>query len=318
MSDVVVLSDCRSQGCRDWVKAGRPYSDSKPIAQFKATVSGHGFVVYTYPDKPHLIAKTPEDHTPFSATGFPTPAPRWIGNAADSMPRKAGMAELAKLARQIISDRNAGVAGTEWIKYMNWTDENGSCWHTSWQTGRAVTTRSTDKGHIHVSGLSTWVAKVPAGWDPVARMNGGGGTPAGGDDEDMGSTYIDGQVGDTSVGPRNVDVGIVAGGSADPRNAWLSFTNDTPTDYALRVVWTTGDNNYQPLAFTGAKLNDGYNGTVFQKGIRGWVQLPKNCVALSIIRQAIGADGKPVAPGKDAIPYQGSLSFAIERSAVLG
>lgn len=322
MSDVVLAGDCRSPGCRDWVRAGRPYTQSRPTAAVQATGEAHGYTVYGYPDKPHLTASWPEDHTPFSTTGYPTPAPRWFGNAVDIMPRSEGradMAELAGLARRIITDKDTGVPGTEWIKYLNWTDEDGNCWHVSWESGHKVTSRSTDKGHIHVSGRSDWVTREPAPWDPWARMKG---INEERDDDDMGDTYINGQVNPAGQ-LTNVDVGIVQGGAADPREAWLSFTNDGPGDYALRVVWTAGDNNYRPLAFAGGKdgqadtqpVNDGYNGTVFRKGWRGWTSLPAGCVAVSITRQAV-VGGKSVAPTQEAPAADWSLSFAIERGAV--
>lgn len=322
MSDVVLLSDCRSPGCRDWVRSGRPYSQSKPTAAMQQTGRGHGYTVYGYPDKSHLVASRPEDHTPFSATGWPIPAPRWIGDALDIMPLSdspADLAELARLARQIIADKDAGVPGTEWIKYLNWTDEDGNCWHVSWESGRKVVTRSTDKGHIHISGRSDWVARVPAAWDPWDRMNH---HDVSKEDDDMGATYMNGQV--LPAGQlTNVDVGIVAGGAADPRDAWISFTNDGPGDYALRVVWTSGDNNYKPLEFVGGTddpktkpVNNGYAGTVFRKGWRAWADVPAGCVALAITRQAVGADGKPAAPTEQLKAADWSLSFAIERGPV--
>jgi hypothetical protein len=314
MSEFVLLGDCRSQGCRDWVRAGRPYTQSKPTAALKATGDRHGWIVYGYPDKSHLVAARPEDHTPFSATGAPTPAPRWIGNAVDIMPRggsAADKAELARLARQIIADKDAGVPGTDWIKYLNWTDEQGNCWHVSWESGHKVVTRSADRDHIHVSGRSDKVNEVPAPWDPWDRMNHGGT----GEDDDMGATYMDGQIPDTAKGPYNINVGIVEGGAADPRAAWLSFTNDTITGtYALRLMWTTGDNVYQPLQLVGADFF-GNEGSLLHKGVRAWVQLPDNCVSISVLRQAV-KDGKPVDPAIGGKPYDGPIGFAIERGAV--
>lgn len=321
MSDVVVLSDCRSPGCRDWVRAGRPYSDSKPVHQFALTVSGHGFTVYTYPDKPHLTASRPEDHTPFSATGWPAPAPRWIGNAADVMQRSesaAGRAELARLARQIIADKDAWVSGTEWIKYLNWTDEDGNCWHVSWQPNKAVS-RSTDKGHLHVSGRSDWVTMVPPAWDPVARAAG-----TTGEDEDMGATAIGIEIArwDPAGAPiqnTNINLGIVEGGAADPRPAWLDVTNDTlGADYGLRIFWTDGHGNFAPVTMNLVDPTAGHAGAgklVLKSGWRAWVQLPKGAVALSVARLAV-KDGAAVDPAPGNPPYAGSLGVAIERGAV--
>lgn len=316
MSDLVALSDCRSQGCRDWVRAGRPYKEALPISRFQDTLSAHGLTVYTYPDKSHLTAVRPEDHTSYSVTGWPAPAPRWYGNAADVMPRggswAAGGAELVRLARQIIADKDAGVPGTQWIKYMNWTDEHGNCWQTSWKNSK-VTVSSTDRGHIHVSGRSDWVVTDPVPWDPWARMNGGG--AAGGEDDDMGSTYIDGQIPDTSGGAYSINLGIVEAGAADPRPAWIGFTNDTNhAAYALRVLWTGGDDTYAPLELAGAE-NFGFDGAVLHGGRRAWAKLPKGAVSLSVIRNAV-KDGKPVAPSKDNPAYAGPLGFAIERGPV--
>lgn len=311
MSDVVALSDCRSQGCRDWVRAGRPYKEALPVSRFQDTLAAHGLTVYTYPDKRHLTAARPEDHTPFSATGWPVPAPRWYGNAADVMPRggswASGGAELARLARQIIADKGAGVPGTEWVKYMNWTDEDGHCWQTSWKNG-TVTLPSTDWGHIHVSGRSDMVTAVTAPWDPWARMNRG----TAGEDENMGTTFIDGQIPDTSGGAYNINLGIVQGGGADPRPAWIGFTNDTDhADYGLRITWTSGDDNYQPLKLNGAE-NFGFDGAVLHGGRRAWAELPKGAVSLSVLRVPV-KDGKIDPEGNE---YAGPLGFAIERGAV--
>jgi hypothetical protein len=298
MSDFVVLTDCRSQGCRDWVRAGRPYTQSKPTAALRATGLGHGWTVFGYPDKSHLVASRPEDHTPFSATGSPIPAPRWIGNAVDIMPRgssRAAMADLARLARQIIADKDAGVAGTEWIKYLNWTDEDGNCWHVSWESGHKVVTRSTDKDHIHVSGRSDKVNQVPAPWDPWDRMDG-----AGEDEDDMGASF--GPIEIQSEGITSLTIPPTEGGAADPRMAWLNFCNATgDAPYSLRVFYSTGKaNDWQPLK------GDGWTNGVktFQGGERVSVQLAPGACGLDVRRWTTPA-------------YDGPLTLAIERGPVI-
>jgi hypothetical protein len=69
-----------------------------------------------------------------------------------------------------------------WIKYINWTDENGTCRQERWTDAgaplRRTTRSSTDKGHIHISGRSDVDDDDRAdGYDPIARMRG--------EDEDM-------------------------------------------------------------------------------------------------------------------------------------
>lgn len=138
------------------------------------------------------------------------------------------------------------------------------------------------------------------------------------EDNDMGDTYIGGIIplDATAADPFNVNVGIVGGGAADPRPAWMNFTNDGPELYAVRAVWTTGDNNYKPLEFRNVAGNYGYAGTVFKKGVRGTVQLPENCVSVALSRQAVDVDGMPMEPDTDN-PVKGKyIGFAIERGAV--
>jgi hypothetical protein len=139
-----------------WIGSGKPFTLMRPARALQAKLQARGLVVYAYPDDDHLKAKIPEDHTPFSATGWPVKSAFGIGHAIDIMPRAdtvAGRAEAATIARKLIADRNAGVAGVLWVKYLNWTDEKGVCRQERW-TPNHTTTSSTDKGHIHVSGRS--------------------------------------------------------------------------------------------------------------------------------------------------------------------
>lgn len=173
-----------SQAYYDWVRAGKPYNRSFAVKQLRDVLIGHGYTVYDYPDESHQKANLPEDHTPYSATGWPVQSPRWWAFAIDQMPGKGGMADLCRVARQIIKDKDAGVPGTEWIKYINWTDEQGNCWQTSWKPNK-VTRKSTDKGHNHISGRSDFTSKVTVKYDPVARMNGIVPAPSARDEEEV-------------------------------------------------------------------------------------------------------------------------------------
>ena len=158
-----------SQGYRDWLNAGRPYTLIRPAKAVQAALRGYGLTVYDYPNDPHLKANTPEDHTPFSVTGWPGPNRRWKARALDVMPRvdrdgrvtAAARKENADIARQLIRDRDAGVAGAMWIKYLNWTDASAPL--------RRTTRSSSDNGHIHISGRSDVDNDDRAdGYDPVS------------------------------------------------------------------------------------------------------------------------------------------------------
>lgn len=169
-----------SQGYRDWVAAGRPYTLIRPAKAVQRTLKGYGLTVYDYPDTSHLTADRPQDHTPFSVTGWPGTNKRWNARGLDVMPRSDSAAhrkENADIARQLIKDRDAGVPGAMWIKYLNWTDEGGTCRQERWtdasQPNRRTTVSSTDRGHIHISGRSDADADVRADtYDPIRRMAG--------------------------------------------------------------------------------------------------------------------------------------------------
>ena len=138
-----------STAYQQWLSAGKPYVLCRPAVDLLKVLRGAGYLVYHYPDDRHLQADTPEDHTPFSATGWPVESARWVGHALDVMPTP-GLMPLPDLARRLIADRSAGKAGAATIKYVNWTDENGDCWHDKWQPLHVRST-SSDRGHIHIS-----------------------------------------------------------------------------------------------------------------------------------------------------------------------
>jgi len=171
-----------SQAYYDWVRAGKPYNRSAPVMQLRDVLRSHGYTVYDYPDEAHQKANLPQDHTAYSATGWPVSSPRWWAFGIDQMPGKGGMSDLADVAMQIIKDKDAGVPGTEWIKYINWTDKSGKCWHTSWKPNKS-TVPSDDKGHNHISGRSDFTSRTTVKYDPVARMRGQ--VTTGRQDEDM-------------------------------------------------------------------------------------------------------------------------------------
>lgn len=151
-----------------WVAAGKPYTLCRPGRDLRDVLRAAGYIVYHYPDTAHQLADPPQDHTPYSATGWPVTSARWIGHAIDIMP-KAGLMSLPTLARRIIAAKNGGPAAAQVVKYMNWTDESGICRHEAWQPDH-VTTSSSDRGHIHISFRSDMdVTDVVSrtGWNPL-------------------------------------------------------------------------------------------------------------------------------------------------------
>jgi len=150
-----------------WVADGKPAKPAQPIADMVAMFRRHGYAgTGYYPDDRHLRASPPEDHCPYSHTPWPGSQPYPSILALDFMPLVEGDGKsLAPIARQIIADKRAGKA--PWIKYLNWTDEQGHVWHTKWQPNE-VTDASSDSGHIHISIRTDYVTSTAAaGWDPI-------------------------------------------------------------------------------------------------------------------------------------------------------
>lgn len=164
-----------SQGYRDWLNAGKPYTLIRPARALQNIVRVYGITVWDYPNTEHQKADRPEDHTPYSVTGWPGGNRRWNARGLDIMPRSGSAAhvrENANIARQLIRDRDAGVPGAMWIKYLNWTDEAGVCRQERWSDRRS-TVSSSDRGHIHISGRSDADGDARADtYDPIARMRG--------------------------------------------------------------------------------------------------------------------------------------------------
>ncbi|WP_328344770.1 hypothetical protein [Micromonospora sp. NBC_00421] len=170
---------------QQWISRGRPFRLMQPAQDLKSRLRAHGYVVYDIGNEAHLTHEPPEDHTPYSATAYPGRAVYGVGYAVDIMPPPKGarskvdglpLPSLQQLGARLVADRKAGVADVRWLKYLNWEperDNGGPCWHDSWQPNYSRRA-SSDRGHIHISGLTGFESStVGAGYDPVARIRGG-------------------------------------------------------------------------------------------------------------------------------------------------
>jgi len=159
-----------------WVADGKPWDPAFPVDDLADCLRGYGYTVYILGNDDHAHALPPEDHMPYSHTPWPGRQPYPYVLACDIMPPPAGkgLPSLAQLGAQLHKDKQAGVPGALWIKYMNWEPSggNGPCYHDSWEP-TFNRTRSTDRGHIHISGRTDFVTShAAAGYDPIARIRG--------------------------------------------------------------------------------------------------------------------------------------------------
>lgn len=201
-----------SQGYRDWVAAGKPFTLAAPLKRLRDILRGYGYTVYDIGNVSHQLADPPEDHMPYSATGWPNRSPRWYGFALDIMPPDDDdLPTLAQLGAQIYADKMAGHEGLAWLKYLNWEPGNGECHHDKWQPDH-VRTDSGDRGHIHASGRSDhYLTDTTGGYDPVARWR---------ENRGIAMNWTDKLLRDTGLKTRTYDDAIAD--QANLRNYWVA------------------------------------------------------------------------------------------------
>lgn len=106
---------------RDWVRQGRPTEYARPVTEYKAALKAAGWEaidIGTIGDEEHLQAEVPQDHTPFSATGWPDPNPYPVVHAIDVMHHPDQGEDVGPLVAYWIAEARAG--HTPWVKYIVW------------------------------------------------------------------------------------------------------------------------------------------------------------------------------------------------------
>jgi hypothetical protein len=145
-----------------WRDHGQPYIDADPIREQRAALvriygpDVLGEQLGTRGNQRHMTAEPPQDHTPFSATGWPVESPYGFGHALDwSGPYHE------RLANFWIAQRTAG--RSPWIKYINIR-----LFHYSWQP--TYSRRSSSDVHAHQSIRSDWTHRsIATGWPTLRR-----------------------------------------------------------------------------------------------------------------------------------------------------
>lgn len=156
---------------RNWINNGKPFTLARPLATLRDRLRRYGYTVYDIGNNNHLDHQPPEDHTPYSATGWPIPTPYGWGTAIDIMPDGNVPFSLQALGAQIFADVQAGRAG--FVKYMNWgPTSNRSAVQDYWQPNHGRK-NSSDTGHTHISCRSDVVTSSSwDNYDPVAALLG--------------------------------------------------------------------------------------------------------------------------------------------------
>lgn len=133
---------------QQWINEGSPWHLAVPIRELQvAIIQVHNppaETIGTIGDEAHLDAEPPEDHTPYSETGWPDHTPPFIVTALDY--NGPGWEALFE---HLINEHLAG--NMPWIKYINFRGI-----HHSWEPSYATRASTDWTGHGHVSIRSDW------------------------------------------------------------------------------------------------------------------------------------------------------------------
>lgn len=107
-----------------WDRLGRPLEPCQPIRDvvnrlkvaYPQAATEHLFSWYA--NEAHYQAEPPQDHTPFSSTGWPKVSPQWVVFATDVMHRPDLGVDCFVLFNYWIKEARAG--RMPWLKYLIW------------------------------------------------------------------------------------------------------------------------------------------------------------------------------------------------------
>lgn len=158
-----------TQAYHDWVRDGRPFQLALPVRQYRDRLVAAGWAlttIGTIGDEAHLQAPRPEDHTPFSVTGWPNHSPYPIVHAIDvSGPGAAGMSTPAVAAGWIEAAR---LGRTPWVKYIVWQAKRYDV-RNDWRPVES----SGHYDHVHVSFRTDYTHSSIGEWNPLTgKANG--------------------------------------------------------------------------------------------------------------------------------------------------
>jgi hypothetical protein len=122
---------------------------------FPAAAAVHLFGWHT--NEAHLTADPPEDHTPFSATGWPLPTPLGVVTATDVMDRPDLGVVCAELVPYWLDQCRSGAM--RWVKYINWQGKRYDV-----RNGWAPVPTAGHYDHAHISARSDNLDTTLAGW----------------------------------------------------------------------------------------------------------------------------------------------------------
>lgn len=156
----------------EWVAAGKPLTPALPVreivnklkAAFPKAAEKNLFSWYA--NDAHYQAVPPQDHTPYSATGWPGTSPRWWVLATDVMHRPDLGVDCDILFPYWLREARAG--RTPWVKYLIYQAKLYDV-----RSGWVPQENSDHFDHAHISTRTDYLLKSTGSWSIV---------PGGGED----------------------------------------------------------------------------------------------------------------------------------------
>lgn len=149
-----------------WDRDGRPITPSQTIREMvgrmKLAYPRAANIFSWYANEAHYQASTPQDHTPFSVTGWPTTSPYPYVFATDIMHRPDLGVDCNVLFKYWLTEAKAG--HTPWRKYIIWQAklyDVRNNWNPQGNSGHF--------DHIHLSDRTDWVNRSIGDWDPTGE-----------------------------------------------------------------------------------------------------------------------------------------------------
>lgn len=146
-----------------WVKTGRPWHVANIVKDYLQQLHAAGWrfdELGTIGDEAHLQAERPQDHTPFSETGWPGTHPYPAILALDVMAAGHDDPHVDDLVYHWLNAARAG--STPWVKYINWQG-----YQFDVRKGWAARPIAGHFDHAHISFRTDWADRSVDGWPVV-------------------------------------------------------------------------------------------------------------------------------------------------------
>lgn len=153
-----------TQAYYDWRNHGSPWKPATPVREYQNAFLRAGWPAVslgTIGDTAHLTSDHPQDHTPFSVTGWPGASPYPYVLAFDAGHDPGAGRDMGPVVAQWLNDARAGK--TPWVKYIVW---RGQLYDV--RNGWSPVPASDHYDHAHVSIRTDWYDKSIGGYAVVA------------------------------------------------------------------------------------------------------------------------------------------------------